>query len=135
MRPTDNKTRENIILAKQRNEKRETIAFWMNVSVSNVDKVWKRFIDTGSYDPTPYTGRKSSIDALTDENIRAVINETPDITLEELISKLSLPLTVSGLCRKLDRMGFSFKKRQLIRQSKTVPMSKRSADNFYSSSS
>ena len=129
MKPTDNKTRENIILAKQRNEKRETIAFWLNVSVSTVDKVWRRFIDTGSYAPTPYTGRKSSIDALTDENICAAINETPDITLEELIGKLSLPLTTSGLCRKLDRMGFSFKKRQLIRQSKTAPMSKRSADN------
>jgi transposase len=129
MRPTDNKTRENIILAKQRKEKRETIAFWLNVSVSTVDKVWRRFTDTGSYEPTPYTGRKSSIDILTDENIRAAINETPDITLEELISKLSLPLTPSGLCRKLGRMGFSFKKRQLIRQSKTAPMSKRNADN------
>jgi len=127
MRATDNKTRENIILAKQRNEKRETIAFWMNVSVSTVDKVWRRFVDTGSYMPTPYTGRKSSTDALMDEKICAVINENPDITLEELINKLSLPLTISGLCRKLDRMGFSFKKRQLIRQNKTAPTSKRNA--------
>jgi len=129
MRATDNKIRENIILAKQRKEKRETIAFWMNVSVSTVDKVWKRFIDTGSYAPTPYTGRKSSIDAITDEKIRAAINENPDITLEELIGKLSLPLTISGFCRKLDRMGFSLKKRQLIRQNKTVPTSKKNAKN------
>ena len=129
MRPTDNKTRENIILAKQRKEKREAIAFWMNVSVSTVDKVWRRFKETGSYTPTPYTGRKSSIDALTDEKIRTTIEENPDITLDELIDELALPLTPSGLCRKLDRMGYSFKKRQLIRQNKTGPMSKKSAKN------
>ena len=127
MKATDNKTRENIILAKQRKEKRETIAFWMNVSVSTIDKVWRRFKETGSFEATPYTGRKSSIDAKTDEKIRESIKRNPDITLEELIDELSLPLTPSGLCRKLDRMEFSFKKRQHIRQSKTAPTSKKNA--------
>ena len=127
MRPTDNKTRENIIKAKQRKEKRETIALWLDVSVSTVDKVWRLFQEKGSFLPTPYTGRKSSIDIETDEKIRATIKENPDITLEELIEELSLPLTPSGLCRKLDRMGLSFKKRRSTLSNKTAPMSPKNA--------
>jgi transposase len=127
MRATDNKTRENIIKAKQRNEKRETIAFWLNVSVSTVDKVWKRFKETGLFLPTPYTGRKDSIDAETDEKIRDAIKAKSDITLEELIEKLSLSLTPSGLSRKLDRMDLSYKKRRFSHQNKTAPMSSKSA--------
>ena len=110
MRPIDNKTRENIISAKQRNEKRETISLWLGISISTVDKVWRRFKVTGSFLPTPYTGKKSIIDTETDARIRNTIKETPDITLEELIYKLSLPLTISGLFRKLGRMGLSYKK-------------------------
>jgi len=116
MQPIDNKTRENVILAKRRNEKRETISVWLGISISTVDKVWKRFKKTGSFLPTPYNGRKSSIDTETDEAIRNTIKETPDITLEELIEKLSLPLTISGLFRKLERMGLSYKKRRSTRQ-------------------
>ena len=114
MRPTENKTRENIVAAKQRNEKRETIAFWFGVSVSTVDKIWQRFKNTGSSFPTPYTGRKSSIDGEMDLKIRQVIEETPDITLEEIIDELSLPLTASGLCRRLDKMDLSYKKKTLF---------------------
>ena len=125
MRPIDNKTRENIIFAKQRNEKRETISLWLGISISTVDKVWKRFKETGSFLPTPYTGRKSNIDANTDNQIREMIKRTPDITLEELIYELSLPLTVSGLFRKLDRMGLSYKKRRSIHQTGNALMYKK----------
>jgi hypothetical protein len=38
MRATDNKTRENIVLAMQRKEKRNTIAMWLNVSLSTMTK-------------------------------------------------------------------------------------------------
>jgi len=38
MRATDDKTRENIVLAMQRKEKRNTIAMWLNVSLSTIDK-------------------------------------------------------------------------------------------------
>ena len=116
MRPVDDKIRENIIAAKKRNEKRETIALWLGVSKSTVDKVWKRFKDTGSFSPTPYTGRKSAISTETDEKIRETIKANPSITLEELIDALSLPLTPSGLFRKLKRMGLSYKKRLSIHQ-------------------
>jgi hypothetical protein len=37
MRATDNKTRENIVLAMQRKEKRYNISLWLNVSLSTID--------------------------------------------------------------------------------------------------
>ena len=133
MKPTDDKTRENIILAKQRGEKREKIAYWINVSISTIDKIWRRFKETGSYSAIPYQGRKSEIDKETDDKIRTTIREIPDITLEKLIEKLALPLTVSGLSRKLDRMGISYKKRHFTQTNKNVQTSKKnvvSGENF-----
>jgi transposase len=121
----DNKTRENIISAKQRNEKREIISLWLGISISTIDKVWKRFKETGSFLPTPYTGRKSNIGTETDERIRNTIKEIPDITLVELIEELSLPLSISGLYRKLNRMGLSYKKRQFTLQTGNALMYKK----------
>ena len=112
MKPTDDKTRENIVKAKQRGEKRETIAQWLNVSLSTIDKVWKLFTTTGSYFPKPYLGRKSIIDEATERRILDKIKEKPGITLEELRDKLSIPLTISGLHRKLKRMGVPYKKKR-----------------------
>ena len=61
VRATDNRTRENIVLAMQRKEKRSSISLWLNVSLSTIDKVWRKFRETGAYLPIPYTGRKSTL--------------------------------------------------------------------------
>ena len=111
VRATDNKTRENIILAMQRKEKRSTIATWLNVSISTIDKVWHKFKKTGTYQPTPYTGRKSTLTEKQETEIRNKIQQTPDITINELIEELSLDLTESGMSRHLKAMGLTFKKR------------------------
>ena len=126
MRPVDNKTRENIIAAKNRSEKRETISLWLGVSISTIDKVWRRFVETGSFLATPYTGRKSNIDTETDGRILEAIRQCPDISLTELIDELSLPLSPSGLFRKLNRVDLSYKKRRSIRLTANAPMYKRS---------
>jgi transposase len=126
MRPVDEKTRANIIAAKQRNEKRKTIALWFGIDMSTIDRIWRRFKKTGSFSAIPYTGRRSNIDAATDDKIRETIKKYPDITLEELIEELSLPLTISVLFRKLERMNLSYKKRRSILPSNSVLMCKKS---------
>ncbi len=80
VRATDNKTRENIVLAMRRKEKRSSISFWLKVSLSTIDKVWRKFRETGAYLPIPYTGRKSTLTAEQDRQIRAKIAQTPDTT-------------------------------------------------------
>jgi transposase len=112
MRATDDKTRENIVLAMQRKEKRNTIALWLNVSLSTIDKVWHKFKKTGAYHPIPYTGRKSTLTEKQETEIRTKIHQTSDITLNELIDELSLDLTESGMSRHLKAMGLTFKKRR-----------------------
>ena len=122
MKPVTNDKRENIIAAKQRKESVEQIKKWLNVSSSTISRVWNRFLKTGSYDPIPYTGRKSDIAPEKDEEIKATIKEKPDITAEELIEKLTLNLTTSGLYRRLSKMGLSFKKRRSMLMDKNAKM-------------
>lgn len=129
MKATSESTRNNIIEAKQRGEKRETIARWLSISISTVDVVWKRYKETGSYLAIPYMGRKSKISKEQELEIMEAIRETPDITLDELIEKLSIPLTISGLWRMLKRMGYSYKKKHYILKHKIVPMCKKAVKN------
>jgi transposase len=122
VRATDDKTRENIVLAMQRKEKRNTIAMWLNVSLSTIDKVWHKFKKTGAYHPIPYTGRKNTLTDKQEQEIKTKIQQTPDITLIELIDELSLNLTESGLSRHLKKMDLTFKKRHsmLMDKNKTT---------------
>ena len=122
MKPVSNDKRENIIAAKQRKESVEQIRKWLNVSSSTISRVWNKFLKTGTYDPIPYTGRKSDITSEKDEEIKATIKEKPDITAEELIEKLSLNITTSGLYRRLSKMGLSFKKRRCMLMDKNEKM-------------
>ena len=48
MKATSLEKRVQIVEAKMRKEKTETIILWTKVSKSTIDKVWKRFLETGS---------------------------------------------------------------------------------------
>ena len=123
LKPISNETRANIIGAKQRNESVEQIKKWLNVSASSISRIWNKFLRTGEYAPIPYTGRKSNITPEQDEKIRAIILDKPDITADELIAVLSLPITTSGLYRRLPKMDLTYKKRRSILMDKTERMS------------
>ena len=122
MQPVSNDKRANIVAAKKRGESVISIKKWFDVSDSTISRIWNKFINTGSYTPIPYLGRKSDITPETDDKIRAAIKENPSVTLEDLISNLSLNLTVSGLSRRLAKMDLSLKKRRLIQMDKTDQM-------------
>jgi transposase len=102
--------RELIIEAKQRGEKEEEIAIWLKISKRSVGTIWKRFMDTGVFQPIKYTGRKSCLSNEKIDEICSVIKERSDITLHELIEQLSLPIKKSQLSKLLIRLGFSYKK-------------------------
>jgi transposase len=128
MKPISNEKRELIIEAKQRGEKEGTIAAWLKISKRSVGTIWKLFRDTGGFQPAQYTGRKSRLSAEKIEEIRSAVNENPDITLNELIERLYLPIKKSRLSKLLIKLGFSYKKRPSTRKnsfgatfSKNVP--------------
>jgi transposase len=125
-----NEKRNDIIFHKQSGKENPVIAEFMRVCVRTVERVWSDFQATGkSETKVQNCGRKSVITAKQQGKIIAQIKETPDITLLELIEKFTLPITEGGLSKYLKKLGYSFKKRQLILQRKTARMSEKNAKN------
>jgi transposase len=117
MKPISKEKRELIISAKKRGEKEEEIAHWLEISVRSVSRIWKLYNETESIQPKKRPGRKSSLDDATIEQIRMTVKQQPDMTLEELIEELSLPIRKSRLAVILTRMNLSFKKRLYLQRS------------------
>ena len=114
VKPITNEEREKIIKHKQNGETIENIAKWLFVSISSVYKILALHKKTGSVSPKPYTGNNRKITKEQDEIIEETIQETPDITLLELIDKIDLNVSESGLSKHLKKMGLTFKKRHSI---------------------
>lgn len=130
MTPISNEKRALIIVAKKRNEKEEDIAKWLEISKSTVGKIWKLYKDTDNYLPKPYPGRQPLLSTKEWKAVKDLIAIAPDKTLEEIITELSLPIRKSRLSVLLIEAGYSFKKRQFIRLSKTEKMSKKRDANL-----
>jgi transposase len=118
-----NEKRELIIKHKQAGKTQEDIAKWLEICVRTVRRVWSNYCLTGSYEPKPLNcGRKPLVSDETMREIYEKIKEQPDITLNELIDKFSLPISESALCRRLIKFGFTYKKRCSIRPDKSAKM-------------
>jgi transposase len=48
MTPISNDKKELLIAAKERGEKEETIAEWLQISKNSVNRIWKLYKETGS---------------------------------------------------------------------------------------
>lgn len=114
MKSITNEKRELIVEAKKRSEKEEDIAKWLKINVRSVRRIWKLYKETGSIQPKPRQGRKSSIDAATIAKIQDAVKLQPDITLCELIENLKLPIKKSRLSEILIGLGLTFKKRHYL---------------------
>jgi transposase len=102
--------RELIVEAKKRGETNKEIALWMNVTEKSVSNIWKLYRATGGILPKKPGGRPPRMSNEERDRMKEAVNQTPDISLNELIEKLSLPIKKSMVSRLLIRMGFSFKK-------------------------
>ena len=127
MKPISQEKREMIILAKERGEKPGTIAVWVGVNRSSVYNILALHREKKDINPKPYPGRKPVLTVEHKERIRTVVEAKRDITLEELIDELDLPIKKSRLSEVLIDMGFSFKKRHFIQSGNSVKMSKKNA--------
>ena len=111
--PLSNDLRKRILEAKLRGDTEDKIALEKAVNKSTVTKLWALYRETGSYEPRPNLGRRKPALSLQQlEQITNRINEQPDITLQELIDELRLPVCISALCRTINnKLGFRFKKK------------------------
>ena len=86
--------------------------------MSCVRSTWRKYKETQSIDNNyKNCGRKSAISVDKMEQVKVKIKEQPDITLQELIDLLDLKVSVSALCRKLKKLGYTLKKRLLLQES------------------
>ena len=111
MKPISNEKRKLLIAAKERGEKEEIIAKWLQISKSSVGKIWKLYQDTSSFLPIPYPGRTPLLTAEKFEEVKIFVAKNSDATLDEIIEELSLPIHKSRLSVLLIEAGLSFKKR------------------------
>lgn len=125
-----NEKRNDIIFHKQNGKNNHTIAEFMRVCVRTVERVWADFKINGKSESKVHNcGRKSVITFEQKDKIVQQINNTPDITLSELIEKLGLKITEAGLSKYLKKMDFTYKKRRLIQRNKIEKMCKKDGNN------
>jgi transposase len=110
MRPVANEKRELIIAAKKRGEKTKDIALWLEVSERSVKRIWKLYQETESIQPKKRHGRKPKLETADIKRIQEAVKAQPDVTLEELIESLSLPIKKSRLSVILIGLGLTVKK-------------------------
>jgi transposase len=116
MRAMTNEKRELIIAAKKRKEKGEDIAVWINVSLSSVNRIWSQYKKTNSISPKVRPGRTPRLNDAKIEEIKASVKKQPDLTLDELIERLELPIKKSRLSVILIKMGLSYKKNSVCKR-------------------
>ena len=119
--PLSNDLRKRIIEAKLRGDIEDKIAREKEVNKSTITKLCALYRETGSYEARPNpNGRKPALSSQKLEQITIRINEQPDITLQELIDELNLPVCVSALCRTIrNKLGFCFKKNAVRSRTKS----------------
>jgi transposase len=124
-KPLSNDLRKRIIDSKLRGDTEDKIASEKEVNKSTVTKLWSLYRKTNSYLPRPnLSGRKPRLSGHQLEQVKQAIIDCPDITLQELIDKLSLPVSVPALSKIVRfKLGFEFKKKRYILLNNSVKMS------------
>ena len=122
-KPISNDKREALIKHKQAGESEADIAKWLFIHPVTVQRIWKKYIETGTYEPNALNnGRKPRVSKETMDKVVMKIQEQPDMTLQELIDEFNLGISQAALCKRLIKLGLSFKKRHFIQTDKSEKM-------------
>lgn len=87
----------------------------LGISISTIYKLIKRFQQTGKIEAS-YPGRQPKITPEQVLDIEKLVIKQPDITIDEIIQTLNLPIKKSQVSNILRRLGFRFKKEAEIRK-------------------
>jgi len=94
-------------------EKKEDISKWLCICVRSVERIWNKYQTTGKYEAEPQnSGRKPLVSEEQMIQVMKKIEESPDITLRELIEELDLGISEPALCKRLIKAGLTYKKRR-----------------------
>jgi transposase len=120
--PYSQDLRVRVLAACDRAMKTRQIGDLFGVSRSWVRRVKQRRREHGELEPRPPepTARYAKIDRV---RLRELVETHPDATLVELRAMLGVQCAESTIWRALDKMGYTFKKRRSMRQSRIDQMS------------
>lgn len=113
MRSLSEDLRVRIIRARQRGEGSAAVAARFEVNIRTVQKLWKRYQETGSTLPGQHGGHRQSRLAPMESEIRAWIAQEVDITLAELCDRLAdrgIEIKVPALWHQLNKWELTYKK-------------------------
>lgn len=109
-----NEARELLVKGYEATHDVEGIAKAYSVSKWTVYRLAEQKRKTGSVTlRTSQRGRKPVLTPEDKANIRCCIDETPDITIEEIREKLNLSASYSTVERAIRAMGYTLKKKSL----------------------
>jgi putative transposase len=116
--------RERMVAARKRGLSVKEIQRAYGYGKTAIYELFKQERETGSIEPKLHTrGVKPRLGSEDHVRMRAVINEKPDITLEEVREALSLPLSISQLSRIVRvKLGYTYKKRWCTLPKENGPM-------------
>ena len=120
--PLSNDLRKRIIIKYQKGIVPLQIQKELEIkSLSTVYEIIKLYEETGSVKPRPLNNGKPP--KMTPKNmgdLKAAIQAQPDITLEELKEQLNLPISISQICRILNRkLRLPYKKNSVSKKPKS----------------
>lgn len=110
--------RDRVLLAYDRGMKTLPIATTFQVSPAWARRVKQRRRETGETAHRPLGS--PGVRIVDREQLAALVRKHPDATLAELRTYLGVKCALSTLCVALKKMGFSFKKKQSTRPSRTA---------------
>ena len=121
MRAYSSDLRRRIIERIQENKKSQSeIAESFSVSLSFIEKLWRRFRATGSFEAKAHAGGRERMLRDYEELIRAEVKVQSDITLAELAEKVAKvsgkpKVSLMTMCDELRRLKLPRKKNDLRR--------------------
>jgi transposase len=135
MTPYSQDLRDRIIEALEADlETRQEIAETYGVSRSYVQKVWRRWRDTGNRAALPRGGGRVRTLATHAERIRAEVEQQPDVTLAELCERIAARqgprASFSMMCRELQRLNLPRKKKVVHASERDTPRVQKLRDEY-----
>ena len=106
--------RKLLIEAWNKTHNAKEIAERFSVNTSTVYRLEKQMCETGSVKTrTSERGRKHALTPEDIQNIDQVIQQEPDITIDEIIDKLDLHVCNETVRKAVIKLGYSYKKKSL----------------------
>jgi transposase len=123
MQPISKDLRTRIIEAIDQHEGSiRQIASRFRVSMSFVVRLLRRRRGTGGFEPKPHGGgRLPALNPAQLEQLRELVRQQPDATLEELRNRLDVDCSLAAIWRALKELGITRKKKVLHAQERDTP--------------